>query len=161
MFRNLVTAGLLGGMSVTSAWAAPRTSFECEIKRVSSQLDEQIRRLKFDVDRLDKKTPAHIHTWFALLGLEQIDEVFGEAGKLKVSRLAIWNENKLGSKSRHLAVQLDRFFVNLLHAKGVEGAVVRLAAALEEGGGRGLSLRWLADRVDELYQFANESNAGT
>jgi len=101
---------------------------------------------------------AHVKTWIHLRVLEQHNMVFRDAGDLKVSAFPIWLEGNSHRSAEQLATMLDSFFCNLDRAKrNTPKSRDLLAGLLLAGRSNGKDVRWLADGIDELYNFRGES----
>ncbi|HAH32005.1 MAG TPA: hypothetical protein DCL44_06800 [Elusimicrobia bacterium] len=102
---------------------------------------------------------AHISTWYDLSNLKEINTNFANSGCIKIAGLRLWHRASASSMSQaeELAEKLDSTWVKLSGAKRkTPESRELLAKALIYGLDNGKDIRWLADRVHELYTFYKE-----
>jgi len=106
---------------------------------------------------LDIGNRAHKTVWTTLRITGQLDTVFFRAGDRKIAGFPVWREGNSARASQQLADRLDGVFVGIRGAKrNVPGARQTLAGLLTAGRDGEKDVRWLADRIDELYTFWKE-----
>lgn len=106
---------------------------------------------------LDIGNRAHKTVWTTLRVTGQLDTVFFRSGNRKIAGFPVWREGNSARASQQLADRLDGVFVGIRGAKrNIPGARQTLAGLLTAGRDGGKDVRWLADRIDELYTFWKE-----